>query len=78
MPRYDAAPDGAAVSKSTERCAICLEPFRLGDVVERTYGSPTHLGCLERIRKPGAKVERQAPAGLKNAHRQRGSDLPGL
>ena len=74
-PRYDAAPDGATVSKPTERCAICLEPLGLGDAVERTHSSPVHLACLEHVRKPGAKVERHAPPGVKNARTDSGDPI---
>ena len=63
------------MSESTEQCAICLQPFHLGEIVERTHGSPVHLGCLEHVRKPGAKVARQAPGGLKNARTDSGDPI---
>lgn len=70
MPRPE-----VTVSESMARCAICLEPLRLDDAVERTPGSPVHPGCLEHVRKPGAKVARQAPSALKNARTEGGEPI---
>jgi hypothetical protein len=63
------------VSESTERCPICLELFRVGDAVERGDSSPIHVACLERLRKPGAKVERPASPGVKNARTDTGEPI---
>jgi hypothetical protein len=61
--------------RQMERCAICLDPLALDDVVERAPGVAVHLRCLERARKPGAKAERPAPAGLKNARTDTGDPI---
>jgi hypothetical protein len=63
------------VSESTERCAICLEFFRVGDTVERAHGASVHPACIEHKRKPGAKVERPAPPGVKNARTDNGEPI---
>jgi 4-hydroxybenzoate polyprenyltransferase len=46
------------VSEATDRCAICREPFRIGNAVERTDGPHILLTDLEHVRKPGATVHR--------------------
>ncbi len=63
------------MSKPTERCAICLNPLALDDVVERDLASSVHRRCLEHARKPGAKAERHTPSGLKNMRTDSGDPI---
>ena len=64
------------MGEATEQCVICLRPIRLDDVVGRLDGSPAHITCLERLRKPGAKMEeRAAPAELRNARSDSGDPI---
>jgi hypothetical protein len=63
------------VSDATERCAICLEPLRAGDDVELAHDAPVHAGCVEHVRKPGAKIERPASPAVKNARTESGEPI---
>ena len=64
------------MGESTEQCVICLRSFGFDDVVGHLDGAPAHLTCLERIRKPGAKMDdRPAAGGFRNARSDDGEPI---
>jgi hypothetical protein len=64
------------MGEAVEQCVICLRSIPLGEASGRLDGSPAHVACLDRIRRPGAKIEdRPSPAVFKNTRSDAGDPI---